>query len=1022
MTTMTDEEFRRPIGELDDAQRLARAEGLDAPGIDFAAFTEGRGTLDAHVIPLVLPSAVVAAMLPRGLQLAPQPLVGPDRHPLFLSFAHNRFEAWFGVMDYHELLFGIPWVAYAEERMPHRGPFIYMPRLLLDGALPQLLGERVYGYEKLAGGFSRTGSEWHVADAAGDTAVTAAFTSTGDASPPDAWPSFAWARKLLEMPTISQHGRRFDRDARITGDADQRFVGSTVRYLFAGTDWDGRVVEPTIEPIAARVTFGTAMTLPDGLASTAWATRSIADDVLGSFRVRTKQIVSAPGDPADVRMPPGGGRKLKIAVLGGGPAACAAAYWLARQPGEYDVSLFTMGWRLGGKCAAGRNPDAHDRIEEHGLHAFLGFYRNAIRTVAEVYATAGRPIATAEGPVEGAFRSQLDVGVVDRWNDRWHYFPTPLGSNDRIPGRVPPGGEDVRADLALAFKGLLRRIAGELDDAQDASIDAGPLERALALVRAPWREAMASVVAWIDREGDIAFERFVETPPAASRPKTWMISILKQVRSGLAWYYEDRARSSRTAWFQWGGLDTLLTIAIGLLVDSTLDLDDLDDQDLLSWLLAHGLEPEHADISTITQVYETLFAHAANLPYRTGDLACGVGLRWFLLVSFGYDGAPAYDFRWSCPETLMTPYYEALVACGAKIHFFHRVTGIDVEGQGDAKVLARVRMQIQATVKNGAYDPFMPGVAKPGAPAAWPIRPAFDQLEQGDELARRGIDLEDVYADWPGVGERVLEQGRDFDACILGIPLGALPPIVAPLVDAAGSAFDPRWKAMIDRISLIQTVSAQLWFDRDAAAMFDTSIAAVEGDARPARGLLTGFVHPQGSLGEMSELIDIERWPSPPPELVTYHTGALVAGARLPAPGPATREFPANERARWRVIFEQWLRSNHAALFDGGPRDFESFLAALRVPAGSTATGVDRLWAQVVSIACQPSDLYVLSRPGETAHRLAPSGSGVRFLLLAGDWTKTDLNCGCVEAATQSGMLAARALSNEPRWVWRVGY
>jgi uncharacterized protein with NAD-binding domain and iron-sulfur cluster len=46
----------------------------------------------------------------------------------------------------------------------------------------------------------------------------------------------------------------------------------------------------------------------------------------------------------------------------------------------------------------------------------------------------------------------------------------------------------------------------------------------------------------------------------------------------------------------------------------------------------------------------------------------------------------------------------------------------------------------------------------------------------------------------------------------------------------------------------------------------------------------------------------------------------------------------------------------------------------------------------------------------------------VRFLLLAGDWTKTDMNCGCVEAATQSGMLAARALSNEPAYVWRVGY
>jgi uncharacterized protein with NAD-binding domain and iron-sulfur cluster len=1013
----SDDEFRGPIGELADAERLARS----ASAIDFDALTEGRGTIDTRMVVRVLPSAVVAAMLPRGLQLAPQPLVGPARHPVFLSFAHHRFEAWFGVMDYHELLFGIPWVEYAEERMPHRGPFIYMPRLLLDGAVPQVLGERIYGYEKLAGVFSEHGDTWRVADRNGDAIAKATFASAGEARAPDGWPRFAWVRKLLEMPTISQHARRFDRDARIKADADQRFVGSTVQYLLAGADWDGVPVQPTIEPITASIELGDAIAVPDGLAGVAWAAPSIADDVLGAFRLRTKQIVSAPGDPADARHPPGGGRKLSIAVLGGGPAACAAAYWLARQPDAYDVSLYTMGWRLGGKCAAGRNPDAHDRIEEHGLHAFLGFYRNAIRTVAAVYETAGRSIATEQGPVAGAFRSQEDVGVVDRWADRWHYFPTPMGANERTPGRVPPGGQDSRADLAIAFSGLLRRVAGELEETADDP-DADPLDRVFALVSRPWREAMASVVAWLDREGDIALERFVETPPAASRTKTWMIAILQQVRSSLAWYYEARTRTSRSAWFRWGGLDTLLTIAIGLLVDSTLDLDDLDDQDLIAWLLAHGLADEHADISTITQVYETLFAHAPDLPYRTADLACGVGLRWFLLVSFGYDGAPAYDFRWSCPETLMTPYCEALVACGAKVHFFHRVTGLEVQGQGDAKQLRRVRMQIQATTKHGTYDPFVPGIAGPGAPPVWPTKPRFEQLEQGEELARRGIDLEDVYADWSGVGERVLEQGVDFDACILGIPLGALPPLVSPLVDPASPTFDPRWQRMIEGVSLIQTVSAQLWFDREPNAMFDTSLAAVEGEARRGRGLLTGFAHPQGSLGQMTELIAIERWPAPPPALLTYHTGALVAGAKLPAPDATTREFPASERARWRAIFEHWLRTHHASLFDGGPRDFAELLAALRVPAGITASGLERLWTQALTIACQPSDLYVLSRPGETKHRLAPHDSGVRYLLLAGDWTKTDLNCGCVEAATQSGMLAARALSNEPRYVWRVGY
>jgi uncharacterized protein with NAD-binding domain and iron-sulfur cluster len=35
-------------------------------------------------------------------------------------------------------------------------------------------------------------------------------------------------------------------------------------------------------------------------------------------------------------------------------------------------------------------------------------------------------------------------------------------------------------------------------------------------------------------------------------------------------------------------------------------------------------------------------------------------------------------------------------------------------------------------------------------------------------------------------------------------------------------------------------------------------------------------------------------------------------------------------------------------------------------------------------------------------------------LYLAGDWTLTGLNCGCVEAATMSGLQASQAISGFP--------
>ena len=54
-----------------------------------------------------------------------------------------------------------------------------------------------------------------------------------------------------------------------------------------------------------------------------------------------------------------------LAIIGGGAASVAAAFELTRPQhrGKYRVSVYQMGWRLGGKGASGRGPA--DRIERH---------------------------------------------------------------------------------------------------------------------------------------------------------------------------------------------------------------------------------------------------------------------------------------------------------------------------------------------------------------------------------------------------------------------------------------------------------------------------------------------------------------------------------------------------------------------------------------------------------------------------------------------------------------------------------
>ena len=69
-----------------------------------------------------------------------------------------------------------------------------------------------------------------------------------------------------------------------------------------------------------------------------------------------------------------------------GVAALTAAYELTRTPalrGQYDITVYQMGWRLGGKGASGRNRNMCDRIQEHGIHLWMGFYENAFHLIRQ---------------------------------------------------------------------------------------------------------------------------------------------------------------------------------------------------------------------------------------------------------------------------------------------------------------------------------------------------------------------------------------------------------------------------------------------------------------------------------------------------------------------------------------------------------------------------------------------------------------------------------------------------------------
>jgi uncharacterized protein with NAD-binding domain and iron-sulfur cluster len=69
-----------------------------------------------------------------------------------------------------------------------------------------------------------------------------------------------------------------------------------------------------------------------------------------------------------------------------------------------------------------------------------------------------------------------------------------------------------------------------------------------------------------------------------------------------------------------------------------------------------------------------------------------------------------------------------------------------------------------------------------------------------------------------------------------------------------------------------------------------------------------------------------------------------------------------------------------------------------------------------------PTDRYVQSLPGSIIYRISPLDMTFDNLTIAGDWTATGLDTGCIESAVMSGRLAAHAISQRPRLQDIVGY
>src|SRR4249920_1138264 len=115
----------------------------------------------------------------------------------------------------------------------------------------------------------------------------------------------------------------------------------------------------------------------------------------------------------------------KLVILGGGTSSLTVAYALTLQPDWRDryesITVYQQGWRLGGKGASGRGENG--RIEEHGLHVWMGWYQNSFAMIRQVYEELGRPEGAPLAKWDDAFKRHGFIDLGEQVNGRWIDWP-----------------------------------------------------------------------------------------------------------------------------------------------------------------------------------------------------------------------------------------------------------------------------------------------------------------------------------------------------------------------------------------------------------------------------------------------------------------------------------------------------------------------------------------------------------------------------------------------------------------------
>jgi uncharacterized protein with NAD-binding domain and iron-sulfur cluster len=727
----------------------------------------------------------------------------------------------------------------------------------------------------------------------------------------------------------------------------------------------------------------------------------------------------------------------KIAVLGGGVAAMTAAFYLTDQPGwqnQYDITVYQMGWRLGGKGASGRNAALGERIEEHGLHIWFGFYQNAFKTIQRAYELMGRPPGAPLATWEDAFKPQHSFCLSELIDGSWRQWliDTPI-----MPGVPGNGDEDIGLwDIALTMYEWIKMWLHELDSKHGvASVSSTATVTTAATTTVTTTSVSITEIdvgGWLtDLAGHI--ERKVETivsdvhsvfdaaltfaqnlPGLGEQDSgnhALQAAALKGVRGALQSRFGAQAEASDVAddlRRLYICIDLAVTSLIGMFEDGVFveGFDVINDEDLYAWLIRHGANEKISVYSApIRGLYDLVFAYEDG-DFDKPNIEAGTMLRGMFRMSCGYQGGIMWKMQAGMGDTVFTPFYEVLKARGVKFKFFHKVEELVPEAGSDN--VAEIRFTRQVDLVDADYHPLVPVKGL----ACWPSEPRYKQIDpkQAKLLQEGQVNLESNWSDWPEIYQKAynkplpsltLKRGVDFDKVIFGISADGVAQLCPKLV-----ARSPALQASCKFVKTAATQSYQVWLNKTIQQLGWTYYGRDEEEP-----VLTAFSEPFDTWGPMDQTLIRESWPVQfEPKNVSYFCSALPIKDYPPF---SDHGFPARIAAQVKQSAIDQLKHHIHALWPAVATQNSFDWASLIDTTG--AVGEKRFDSQYWRANVDPSERYVLSVVNSTQYRLRTNATGFANLYVTGDWIKTGINAGCVEAAVMAGMQTSRAICGHPK-------